>query len=796
MKLLGGLRRHPWYTMFASMTVGTSAAIPLVLFVVMNAVWLKPSPFQAPERLVAVLGGAFASLNSPGFTVFESVAGQVSTTDQSSGLRPLVRLAPVARDLEGVLVTSGYFSLLGIPVQGRDFRPSDDQDGAETAAILSHELWANSFGSDPRVIGSLVPTSTTPVRIVGVAAIGFRGARIGERADIWLPSRTGIRFAALPGAVADLVPLMVYARLRPGDVIPEVERRLNETLALHGSSALKLTTLESAFGTPISRTVAINDAPLSPLVVTLTLLSLVCGCVTLVSIVVAHYDGRKREFAIRFALGASKPAIAVQLFSETVAILSIGAGVATLLSYWILAGLPALTLPNGLQLARLDTSVDWRVVAAALVSAASPLVVSTCYQVSRLAKQGPETKVLGTWQATAGSQGIRLRLLCGQVLLTTTVLVTAALFVTGVRRSVEILPGFEVDRTMFATVTLSTSPTLASGGDWRAFANERTQAAVRALSQLPEVDSVAMGRRPWGVEARQALSVPTRVELSSGERDVPLGLVSGSANLLSTLGIAVLSGRDLEEGDANSSPASTVITEELAESLWPSSSPLGQIVTVGPRRQRLLIVGVAANFSFGSVSAPAVGSFVTVNARGQGAEPQFVVRMKSERANAELIESALRSVLPEASRIDVRTGDGLVLDDVGEQRVGAWLFSGFGAASLVLGLAGVFGFVYYVSMSRWRELAIRAALGASPKSLFILVFASSVGPVASSIAGGLLLALLVAEGLKSQLIGIETFSVVVYASVAVLLLLSTCLAALSAGAWLLREQTYEGLSLR
>ena len=784
--------RHPWYVLLASLTIGTTVAVPLALFMVLNAIWLKPMPFQDAERLVVVIGGAFASLQAPALQAFEAVAGQVVTADQASGLKAAVRLTTSGRDLEVTAVTPGFFTLLGVKVQGREFTAADEDRAAEKVAILSHELWTNVFGSDPRVIGTWITSEPAALRVVGIAPAGFRGARRGERTDLWIPSRRSAEFASLPAA-SNVIPLMAFGRLRPQQTVVDAEREIRR--ATGALSELRLETLDRVFGTPSTRSVPLGTGGSSPLVFILAGLSLMCGCVTLIAVVVAHFDSRSRDFAIRVALGASKRHLMMQVAAQTLVLLVLGVGIAVVFSYWILSALPALTLPGGLLLNRLDTRPDWRVFSVAVVGAAIPLAVATVYGFRRL--MGGGVALLGRRETDRGSHRVRLTLLCGQVLLTTSVVVTAALFVSAVRQAVDHASGIDANRTAFATVTLAARLTdSVAMSDWLKTTPVRWVEARTQLEALPEVESVAFGPALLGVEAQQRLEAPSRIQTSAAAFELPVGVLSGSADYARALGIRPLVGRGLEASDGAMSPAPALVTERLAKTLWPNESPLGQALTVGPRSARMVVVGVMPEFVFGSMTRPADGAIVTVDGRAYGGENQFVVRMRSTDGQEAALAAALRTALPEASRIDVRLGSQLVLDDIGEQRAGAWLFSGFGIAALLLGVAGVFGFVYYLTASRWHELAIRAALGATPRSLQRLVVGGALRPVALAVAAGLLLAELGSRLIRAELVGMEGTTVTVHVAVAALMLLATSAAGFGAVMWLFRGSTPLGAETR
>jgi putative ABC transport system permease protein len=783
------LRHHRGYFAFATTTLAVAVGVNLVVFTIVNALWLRPLPFKDADRLVTVMGRAFVSVKAPALASFEAVAGQAITDGAREGFRPVLTLDRVGRDLETIAVTSEYFSLLGISLRGRDFTVDDDRIGAEPVAIISHRLWSQELGRRDDVIGSIVAAQPVPLRIIGVAPAEFRGARRGERGDVWIPS------SLLPRVVAGLSDrpfLMIFARLPPGETASEAAQRLLRTpVSDRDRDGLSIVPLKDIFGTPTSPSAVIREGTALSVVGGLAMLVLLGGCATLSALVLVHYEGRRRDQAVKLALGASRTRLIADLAGELGLIVVGGTIGAIAIATFGLNLIPAMTSPGGVDLSRLDLSMDWQLVAAAgtltiltLVTAAwLPIRRSTHASLAVEFAAGPTTAT-----ASVTSQRFRQMLLALHVCTIIVVLVAAGLFVRAVMRGVGHAPGFDVDRTAFVTIqVLSPNAGGLSPSSRLEMAAERTARVKAALSSAPGIDVAVSGISPIGPDSARLLLSPSLLETEGSERAMSIGRIAAGPEFLSALGIPLMSGRGLTETDETLRPVPAVVTSSLAQVLWPGENPVGRVFSFrGRGAGRHVVVGVARDFVFGSLARPAVGSVLTVSpSNSWGIEPRFIVRAAHTGAVVERIRLALRDAVPDAPFLRIETGREVIAADLGRQRLGAWFFSSFGLSALLLGIAGVFGLVAYSVESRRREFSLRLALGATPDHLVWREVAAALFPVSFGVTAGLVLAGLIAQAFRSLLVGLSPIDPLTYAAIAVTMLASAALAAVIA-AWPLR----------
>jgi putative ABC transport system permease protein len=800
------IRRHGAYVAFAMTSLSLAVGATLFVFTVVNALWLRPLPFPNPDRLVMLVGarggssesGAFTGLETPGrWPAFEAVAGQVVTSGNQADLRPQVVFGQVGHEVETIGVTSQYFRLLGLAVRGRDFTRDDNRPVAEPVAIISDRLWSQAFGRQSDAIGAVAAATPFPIRIIGVAPPDFEGARRGEHADLWIPSSLVPRVAPAQDVSMfsdDGVPGLVLARLHPGQTPSEAKRRLLQDAISDRDREYKdnhyVVPLTEVFGTSDARTIVIREQRAGIVVAGLAGLVLIAGCATLMALVLVHYERRRRELAIRIALGASRRRLIAELSGELVWLVVGGTAGAVLIAVWSVRALPALSLPGGVDLGRLDLSIDWRVLCAGLSTTVLTLVAAALMPVSRFTRANLAGELIAPGSTTpASSQRLRQALLGLHVAATIVVLVAAGLFVRAVIYGFSAGPGFEIDRTAYLEVRV-VPPSVSFRADrdpaaWLAVVAENTRRVQDALRSLPGVEAVAMGYSPIGPDPASYVLAPKTVETSGELRELRVGMLTGSADLLIALGVPTLKGRALTAADVTARPIPAVVTASLARSLWPSDDPLGQVVSFGGRFGRYAVVGIAPDFVYGSLNQAFDG--VVVTARGPfGSQAPFVVRGSRPDMLVQPIRKLVKEIVPDAPRVVVSTGREIVARDLGRQRLGAWFFSGFGLIALVLGAGGVFGLVAYLAESRRREFGVRLALGATPGDLVWRGVAAGLAPVSTGASGGLLLSALVARVFVSMLPGLSALDPLTYASVAILMVGCASAAGLAA-AWRLRR---------
>lgn len=799
------LLRRPGHAALVVVTLSLTVGSVVIAIGVADAVWRRSSRVPDRDRLVMLLGDP----NSPGArepvvlaglwavqnqAAFVGVAGQVLAHGGTAAFRPRIVLDDVGREVETLGVTFEYFSVLGLTIRGRDLSRSDDRYGAEPVGIISDRLWAAAFGRRADVVGALVAARPFPIRIIGVAPRGFHGARLGEQADLWIPRNLVPRVAAIAESSVpeDAAPLIALARLRDGVTTAEAERLIR--LGPVGASAhiqrlaasLNVVPLSGVFGTPDSRTIVVRERVVGQSLGILSGLVLLAGGVTLAGLTRLHYERRRRELTLRLVLGASRSRLAVWLGGELACLAAAGGTGAAVIAAWGLEALPALRLPGGVDLARLDLSADWRVLATAVVLSSAVLALAAAMSLGRFSSPALVRSLVAT-TVTDSASSLRFRrvLVAGHAAAAVAVLVIALLFVRAVVHGLKDGSGFDTSRTVF--VVVQPEPPLVRPGEAGSAADRRVSAGrrlVEGLASLPGVSSVAVGPSPVGVDQASLLQHLSTVVVDDQRLDLRLGRIAASPDFLAVIGVPLVKGRALTSADVAVRPTPVVLTADLARRLWPTETALGQSVSIG--RRSCTVVGIASEFRYGSLEAQAHGVVLTAAPMATGAELQFAIRTERPDSVALAAKRLIAEILPSAPLVSVTTGAEIMARDLGRQRLGAWGFAAFGFVALILGMMGVFGLVSISAELRRREFGVRLALGAAPRDLMWQALGAAIGPVAIGVALGLLAAGLVSRGMTPYLLGVSPHDPLTYAAVALLIVGCGAAAGCVAG-WHLRS---------
>jgi putative ABC transport system permease protein len=807
----------------------------LVVFTVVNALWLRPRPVERPDRVAMVMADTSSSGSAEHFFfaefglqrevresgAFTTVAGQVMTTGSNEQWQSRLSIEAVGHEIETIGVTSEYFRVLGLTIRGRDFTRSDDRYGAEPVAIISDRLWDMVFHRRADAIGAVWPAVPMAVRIIGIAPPGFEGARLGEQADLWLPRNLLARVSSIPvlpggrpAVPEDSAPLLAIGRLEPSLTLPQAQRRLDdhlrETLPAM-KTPLAVVSLSEVYGAPNQRTILINEGRVMGVVVAAAFLVLVGGCATLMALVLVHYERRRSEFAVRLAMGASSGRLTRQLAVELAGLVAVGGVAALLWSTWSLWTLPALDLPGGISLGRLDLRPDWRVVIVGLAASAATVAFAACLPLVRFTRTSLARDLVGqTATASHGSMRLRQTMLGIHVASTVVVLVSAALFVRTIQQGFGVAAGFDPDRTLFVSaqndalaneeqVALARLPRdqdfqkaierVRETFDPRHAALGRQ--AIEALSQTPGIEAVAIGPPLLGPDPFANAIAPKAMEIDGVRRNMRVGWTVADPAYLHALDARLLQGRLLDAADAD--PAlpvrAAVISASLASQLWPDGSAIGRTIALGfnTAATRYEIVGIVADLAVGSIRLdPPVALFTTGDRFATARRLNLVVRLESAAVSPERVRQAVSRTFGADTRVSVTTGRELIASDLGRERLGAWFFSGFSLVALVLGVGGIFGLVAYLAEARRREFAVRLAVGASPTALVRTAVGAGFIPTVAGIVIGLIQSTWVGQLAQSLVHGIRLLDPVSYTLGALLMLGAAGGAGLAAG-WRVRR---------
>jgi predicted permease len=784
-----GLRmlwRSPGFTAVAVVSLALGIGVNTAIFSLFNAVLVRPLPVVAGQGSLVWLR---APNSYPDYQDYREQAHSFEGLAAATGTREF----SLAREgypelLKGEFVTANYFDVLGVPVQlGRAFLEDEGREPLPVV-VLGDRLWRTRFGADPSVVGRQITLNGLGFNVVGVAPEKFIGTEVGLERDLWVPlslepvlnPQTAAREAREGREGRSLLRerhsywLAVFGRLKGGVTreqagaeMEAVARRVAEGAGERvGAETLRRVQPLALSGglDPRDREEAL---PVAGVVMGIVGLVLLIACANIAGLLVARGAVRRRETAVRQALGASRRRLIRQWLTESVLLGIAGGAAGLLLALW--ANDLVLSYARATPLASLDLSLDLRVLAFTLfVSVGAGIVfgLAPALQASRL----DIVTALKTEDALAraGSRRSRLRsvFVTAQVTLSVVLLVCAGLFIRSLQSAHSIDPGFRVERALTVPVDLGLLRYKEEEG--RAFYRELL---ARVASQ-PGVESASMVRfAQLGFSFAQG---QVFAEGKAGEGDdygTSTGFNVVGPRYFETMGTRLARGRDFTDADREGSPGAVVVNETLARTLWPDEDALGKRLSFeGSRGPFYEVVGVARDGkyrSLGDRSRPYVYRPLM-----QSYEPKMtlVVRTAGEpTALAGAVRTQLRALDPNLPLGEVKTLAEQFDLSLLPSRVAAWTLGGFGLLALALAAIGVYGVVSYSVAQRTREIGVRVALGATRRDVLRLALGDGLKMVAAGLATGLLLAFAATRLVAGFLYGVGATDPLTFAGVPLLL---------------------------
>ncbi len=666
----------------------------------------------------------------------------------------------------GQLVTDNYFAVLGVePYQGRFFLPEEHREaGAHSVVVISHSYWQGRLGGG-EALGRQLRVNGRPFQIVGIGPPGFRGHFIGFDFELFLPdSMAEVASRSLDDRAGGWVEMV--GRLAPGVTLGQAQADLDlqaARLAEGFPDVNRKLRLEVSPNTGVDEDLRKGLAVFLGIFGLIAVLILASACFNVANMILARYLARRRELALRRALGAAGGRIGVQLVTENLLLSVPGAAAGLLLAG---AGVAAL---NG-TLSSLGPGVSSRASidpAAASVALVVALLVGVALGLAAALRTRGGEGLDGSRGASSRNRFASL-LVTGQIAICLVLLVTAGLFLRGLGRSLTLDPGFEARGVYLVSADpdqLGMDPEQS-----RTFYRD----LLRAASQAPGVESAALTNRvPLGLGAAffgntHPIEIPG-LQNPPGEDGFQVENSTVSASYFETLQIPILSGRGFEESDREGSQPVAVINEALALRFWPGEDPVGRTFRLEGRDRT--IVGVARTSKVRSIAEPDRPLFYLPIAQ-QPAAATLLVKSRQEPAKLTADMRALvGQLLPGLAPSEVRPLTEHLESALLPQRVGSTLAGLMGLTALLLSMVGVYGIVAFSVSRRRREIGIRMSLGAPPRDVARLIRGQGLRRAAVGIVLGGLAALGVSRLLEGFLVGVSPADPVAYlTSVAVLVL--------------------------
>ena len=769
------LLKQPAFTLVAVITLALGIGGNSAMFSVVNAVLLRPLQYPESDRIVVLeginpsKGITQSNMSIPDFAdwqsqnqLFEHIAGFIA-----GGL--LLNNGDETERVHGTAVTADFFSLFRTPsLHGRTLQADDAQPGREPVAVLSYGLWQRRFGGDRNAVGSKVMVGAKSTTIVGVMSPGFD---YPAQSEIWAPLPLDPAKEARDNRF-----ISVIGRLKSGATVSQAQVQMD---TINQRLAQSYNETNSGWGIRVTKLQErlVGDVRLSLLVLLgAVAFVLLIACANIANLLLARSTARRKEIAVRTALGASRLRILRQLLTESLLLSLLGGALGLVFSVWLIRLLIAISPPNTPRFdeirpdARVFIFTITLTVVTGLVFGLAPALQASRSDLTEGLKEGLRGNAGG-----ARSNRLRGLLMVAEIAMSFILLVGAGLLIKSFLHLREVRPGFKTDKLL--TMRVSVPP-----GKYRE--NEARiqffQQAINRIQSLPGVQSAGM-----------VLSLPLggdtfnvwRGYIREGRPATPeesdnAAYLATTPDYFRTLQVPLSAGRAFTDRDTDNTAKVVIVNETMARRLWPGQSPIGKHLTIWrdekfPRE----IVGVVGETKRSLDNDPSQQMYVPYAQDASWSSMSFVIRTSGDPASTSpAVRNEIRSLDKGAPVFNVRTMNDLLATSVAPRRTPMLLLSAFAAAALLLAMIGIYGVTAYYVTQRTQEIGIRMALGAQMSDVLKLVLRGGMTLAAIGIAVGLAGAFALTRWMTSLLFGVKPTDALTFIAVAVCLLVTALLA--------------------
>jgi putative ABC transport system permease protein len=776
--------RSPGFTIVAIATLALGIGANTAIFSVVNTVLLKPLTYPDADRMVNFIFSASGIADNlhcvAEFHLFQRQTNLFKEVVAFDNAGPGFNLTGGSRpeQVNGIHVTEGYFRVYGAPVAlGRTFTPQEDSPHAGRVVVLSYGLWQRSFGGEPAIVGKSISLGNEPYAVVGVVGKGFVG---DVQADLWLP------FQIDPVSSDGNVSFYVTGLLQPGVTVAQANAQLQAVAHEFRREFPSLAWVSHFRVGPLLDSI-IGDARNSlGMMMGAVGLVLLIACANVANLLLVRATVRKREFAIRSALGASRARIACQLLTESVLLSLAGGILGVALGVVGMRALLAVS-PAGLPRIGEDGSaidVDWRVLAFTLVLSLLTGILFGLFP----AFSASRSDLNSTLKESGGRSGTGFRegkarslLVISEVSLALVLLIGAALLIRTYIALHEVGPGFYAHNVLTMEMSLNGPRYQNTAGLARLLRDGRNR-----LNALPGVAVAAAGFwRPIDVEDGTGFQLVGRPADPLEKDCCSSTWMSITPDYLRLFKIPLLRGRDFTDNDNADAPAVDLINEAFARKFFPHEDPVGQHIMHGAMNSSSskirieTIVGLVADFHDGGLAKPADPMIIApipqvsdgYNAAYANIQPLFwLVRTHGDpHALIPAISEQLRIVSDGFAVGHIRTMDEVMGYSTARQSFNMLLLTIFGAVALLLAAIGIYGLIAYSVAQRTQEIGIRMALGADHGTIRQLVVWQGMRLALIGVVAGIAASFGLTRLLSTFLFGVKPWDPAVFVSAPLIL---------------------------
>jgi len=741
------LLKSPGFTTMAVLSLAVGIGLNSTVFSALDAAFLRPMAFQDPETIMRVEAPAFSY---PDYRELSSQCRSLSAVVAVSRHAAILRRRDSSETLPNEVVSANYFSVLKVgALIGNVFSEQDPRLREDALVVISYGLWRSHFGADPAIVGQPIVLNGQIYTVLGVAQKGYNGVNRFPKAELWLPAERERQMRDN----RQYRDFSLLGRRAPGASEAQVRTEIETIVSRLGLKDARTGQPERVLVFSETESMLDHGGKLSLLIMLVVGLVLLVACANVSSMLLARNEERRREIAVRLALGAGRRRLMRQLLVESLVLATLGASCGVLLTAWargaLLAVLPAIYLQFTPEL-RLDHRVLGLTVSltilATLVFGLAPAWRAGKTDLATVMK-GDAAAGRGRWSRLRG----RNLLVVGQLAVSVVFLVSAGLLVRGFLRGLAVDLGFEKKDMLHVLIAADLD-----GVKRRAYYKQ----LIERIGALPGVKQVSLALRPplglsgGGATQRVFLSDD---EASGNTEGRALGFNIVGTNFFQTMGIRLARGRCFNGRDNASGAPVVIISEAMARRCWPGQDPIGRFVRIGTRQSPPAeIVGIVRDVvqnQIGEIPEPFI--YLPFDQRMWG-EMTLLVETKGDPAPVVgLVRREMRSLNPDIAPAFVDTQKEVIRGALLPQWAAAWLSGALGLLAFVMAAAGLYGVVSYSVARRTHEIGVRAALGARPADTMRMVLRQGILLALVGLTVGLPMALALGRVLQSMLFGLS-----------------------------------------
>ena len=769
---LRAYRRTPVFTGTCILSIALGIGGNAAMFSLVNALLVRPLPYTQPERLVRITG-VYPRAAVP---FFQARSRAMEIASVSAGSEINVTGQGEARRCFGSSASPNFLSVLGASVaRGRSFNPGEESPGRDRVVIISHSLWLDRFGGDPSALGRIIRLDGVDREIVGIMPPEF--SYPSAKVQLWFPMRIDpSNFLEFWGT--EFMPMV--ARLRPGAALPEAQGEVRTLMSqFRGLFPYPMSRDFNADSTaiPLQRDI-IGDVRGRLLILLCSVAAvLLIACANVASLLLSRATTRRREMALRAALGADRLRIIRQLLTESVGLALAGAVLGTLLGFSALSVFKSV-LPSSLP-GLAQAEIDWQVIAVVsaltlltgLASGFAPALCASQVDIAEAIRTGSGRSTSGFWTRLRGV------LIGGEVALTVVLLVSAGLLLTSVYKLSSVNPGFVPTRVL----TVQISPNQSACAHRETCIALYDRLLLRA-SSVPGVRDAAVansvpldGRVP---------TIPVDVEghPKTAENPAPmLWLEAISPTYLRMMRIPLLAGRYLTDADGPNAARVVVIPASTAKRFWPAESAIGKHIKPADSNVWRTVVGVVGDvnhftlsqaFPAGVAGAVYMPYAQSVQTDGQiPAAMTLLAKIESDGARAARdLKQLAGDQDPNVPVGRVQALDDAVSGSIADIRSTMLVFVSFAGAAILLAAVGIYGLMSHWVSQRTYEIGLRVAIGCTRQGILSMILAHGMRLTLCGVIAGILGALVLTRFLATVLYGVAATDLLTFAGVTALVL--------------------------